>query len=101
MDAFEKYNIDRKWLENLRIRCGNRPHEETLKRVMEKLDSIPTNSKPFNELDENGNVIKTFTSLKAAAEEYGINYQTVYTAMREGRPIRGHIFVRAEKKKKK
>lgn len=97
-DILEKYNIDRKWLENLRQRCGNRTHEETMRRVMEKLDAIPPNSKPVNELDENGNVIRTFASLKEAAVEYGINYQTVYSAMRQGRPIRGHVFVKAEKK---
>lgn len=97
MDAFEKYGIDKQWLEQVRRRCGNRTHEETMQRVMKKLDAIPTNSKPVNELDEDGKIVRTFNSLKDAAVEYGINYQTANTAMRGGRPIRGHLFVRAER----
>ena len=101
MDAYERYGIDKQWLDGLRIRCGNRTHEETMKRVLRKLDEDvnPGNSKPVKELDEDGNVIRTFVSLKNAAIEYDLNYQTVYTAMRQGRAINGHIFKKADKKK--
>ena len=98
-DAFERYGINKQWLENLRRRCGNRTHEEAMEQVMRKLDTIPTNSKPFVELDEDGNIIRTFASLKDAAILYDINYQTAYSAMRQGRPINGHVFVKADKKK--
>ena len=98
-DAFEKYGIDKQWLEGLRIRCGNRTHEEAMEQVMRKLDTIPTNAKPVNELDEDGNIIRVFSSLKEAAVEYGLNYQTTYSATRNGRAINGHIFAKAEKKK--
>ena len=100
MDAFEKYGINKQWLDQVRQRCGNRTHAETLERVMRKLDTDvnPGNSKPVKELDEDGNILRTFNSLREATNEYDINYQTAYSAMRQGRPIRGHVFVKADKK---
>lgn len=55
---------------------------------------------PVLRLDENGNIIEEFESVKSAAEKYEINKTVLSNAICKGSKCRGMIFIHKEKRQK-